>query len=421
MDTKIKNKIENAMRDCKLYLHYVGRQIPNGNYMIDHTDYDDDQWEFQCKIPSSNYKRMMDFLGSGEEAVIVVWWGEDSARQVADIDLKSNEHIFRTTNGRYIEMSIESFDYGIIVEQANGANVSMLLIPERFYPIAQFLELMDGGGKKPNGGLPRGVTLKDYLEYGKEVLNLELIHTGDFYPFSPYPFEDDGSNIPNPPRTRDQLGMLINREIDKHGPNCDLNWIDVSYITNMEELFCCSDFNGDISRWNVSNVTNMERMFERSKFNGDISKWDVSNVKSMNFMFSESRFNGDISNWNVSNVKDMSALFAGSEFNGDISKWNVSRVTDMGYMFINSKFNRDISNWDVSNVTDMWSMFERSEFNGDISKWDVSSVNRTFDMFLKSKFKGDVSKWNLNDRCKECIYSSLNKDENEDDEYGKPF
>ena len=86
-------------------------------------------------------------------------------------------------------------------------------------------------------------------------------------------------------KTKEELEQIIKDRISKEGPNCDLNDIDVSQITDMSELFAYSIFNGDISRWNVSNVKNMSKMFYRSKFNGDISEWDVSNVKNMAYMF----------------------------------------------------------------------------------------------------------------------------------------
>ena len=69
---------------------------------------------------------------------------------------------------------------------------------------------------------------------------------------------------------------LVNDAIEKNGPNCDLNFIDVSHVTDMRLLFYESQFNGDISQWDVSKVTYMDDMFADSKFSGDISKWKVS-------------------------------------------------------------------------------------------------------------------------------------------------
>ena len=218
----------------------------------------------------------------------------------------------------------------------------------------------------------------------------------------------------------DELQGLIKYSMRWFGKKCNLNWIGVSNITNMEYMFLDSKFNGDISQWDVSNVTDMFGMFRTSEFNGDISQWDVSNVTEMREMFEAAEFNGDISQWDVSNVTDMRDMFDNSKFNGDISQWDVSNVTDMHGMFWNSVFNGDISQWDVSNVTDMsymfasnvhfnqdismWnvsnvanmsSMFLNSKFNGDISQWDVSNVTTMFQMFLNSVFNGDISQWDV--------------------------
>ena len=151
-------------------------------------------------------------------------------------------------------------------------------------------------------------------------------------------------------RDRDHLRQIVFESIEKYGPNCDLNFIDVSQVTDM---YCI--FSGP-----------------NSVFNGDISGWDVSNVESMNDMFHGSQFNGDISGWNVSKVQDMSYMFQSSAFNGDIGNWNVSNVGTMSCMFRDSQFNQDISRWDVSSVFDMSNMFAHSQFNGDISQWNVS-------------------------------------------------
>ena len=101
------------------------------------------------------------------------------------------------------------------------------------------------------------------------------------------------------PKTRSELKEIIKTRIKEQGPECDLNDIDVSQITDMYDLFYNSDFTGDISKWDVSNVTKMSSMFFLSKFNGDLSKWDVSSVTDMRWMFQNSKFNGDISQWNI--------------------------------------------------------------------------------------------------------------------------
>lgn len=101
------------------------------------------------------------------------------------------------------------------------------------------------------------------------------------------------------PKTRDELIKLVEERIDKEGPNCDLNDIDTSEITNMSGIFANSKFNGDISNWNTSNVKYMSCMFESAYFNGDISNWNVSNVKDISFMFYNSEFNQDISKWKI--------------------------------------------------------------------------------------------------------------------------
>ena len=168
------------------------------------------------------------------------------------------------------------------------------------------------------------------------------------------------------PKTKEELLIVIKKEIQKQGNGTDLNCIDTSAITDMSLLFYYSQFNGDISKWNVSNVTDMRNMFAFSQFNGDISKWNVSNVTDMGSMFAYSHFNGDISKWNVSNVTFMSWMFANSQFNGDISLWDVSKVRWMKDIFLDSKFDGDISKWNIDNVEDdRSSLLEFGVYKGD--------------------------------------------------------
>jgi surface protein len=137
----------------------------------------------------------------------------------------------------------------------------------------------------------------------------------------------------------------IKQRVDKDGlakilrsceVDADLNYLDVSGITDMVGMFNGSQFNGDISKWDVSKVRSMHGMFYNSVFNSDISKWNVSKLINMNHMFSGSNFNGDISEWDVSNAEVMHETFGtlykdgvplkSSAFNGDISRWKFHKT-----------------------------------------------------------------------------------------------
>lgn len=246
-------------------------------------------------------------------------------------------------------------------------------------------------------------------------------------------------------QNREHLIELIDKAIEENGLECDLNFIDVSRVTDMSWLFENSQFIGNISQWDVSNVTDMSNMFYFSEFNGDISKWNVAEGTCIDDMFTNSNLewanslplwykkivpekkvvaknrehllsiidaaiekNGlecDLNYIDVSHVTDMSNLFGVGDydycddlaitgfacvpkkiknrcfFNGDISQWDVSNVTNMSGMFWWSRFMGDISKWDVSKVTDMSLMFCYSEFDGDISQWNVSNVINMYSMF----------------------------------------
>ena len=196
--------------------------------------------------------------------------------------------------------------------------------------------------------------------------------------------------------TNDTIRDIVRAAIIKYGQYADLNFIDVSCVSDMSNLFTINEyFNGDISKWDMHNVENTENMFDHSSFNGDISKWDMRNVENMSFMFSHSRFNGDISKWNVTGAKYMPYMFYKSSFEGDLSNWNVENVVYTTYMFCRSRFNGDISNWNMRNVRYMCGMFANSRFNGDISNWKIneSQLIEFDDVFKGSPLESNPPEW----------------------------
>ena len=124
--------------------------------------------------------------------------------------------------------------------------------------------------------------------------------------------------------TDENIHRLVKEALDKQGSNADLNYIDVSDVTDMSYLFSLrtlnskclgiyyKDLNPDVSQWDVSNVTNMEYMFYYcEKFNCDISGWNVSNVENMSHMFYRcKKFYCDLHDWNAENVKSYSYMFS---------------------------------------------------------------------------------------------------------------
>lgn len=229
-----------------------------------------------------------------------------------------------------------------------------------------------------------------------------------------------GSSATVVAKHRVHLKQLINRTINKQGPDCDLNFIDVSKVMDMSRLFARSRFDGDISSWKVSDECDLSCIFRGSRLeeSGKAKSWldkvyreRVENSKNADgVMVARSRAHlkalidsmvwlegdrCDLNGIDISRVTNMNYLFEFSLFDGDISKWDVSHVTEMDYMFADSWFNGDISNWDVSNVRKMGRMFIRSYFEGDIDRWNVSSEADTFEIFRQSMLekKGKLPKW----------------------------
>ena len=171
----------------------------------------------------------------------------------------------------------------------------------------------------------------------------------------------------------------------------NLNWIDISNVTMLDQLFNVGTFNRqyifwDVSDWDTSHVTSMAGTFNGCKDICDLSKWDTSKVTSMvNMFYGCSTFNGNISNWDVSKVTRFDSMFYGcSSFNQDISNWDISSAENLSYMFYNCiKFNQPIQKWNITKNMDIsYLLYGCTSFDQDLSLIDLRSFQTGyFDLY----------------------------------------
>lgn len=160
----------------------------------------------------------------------------------------------------------------------------------------------------------------------------------------------------------------------------NLNWLDISNVTMLDQLFNVDIFNRqyifwDVSDWDTSHVTSMVGTFKGCKDICDLSKWDTSKVTSMVNMFYDcTTFNGNISNWDVSKVTRFDSMFYGcSSFNQDISNWDISSAENLSKMFYNCiKFNQPIQKWNITKNMDIsYLLYGCTSFDQDLSLIDL--------------------------------------------------
>ena len=171
----------------------------------------------------------------------------------------------------------------------------------------------------------------------------------------------------------------------------NLNWLDISNVTMLDQLFNVGTFNRqyifwDVSDWDTSHVTSMAGTFNGCKDICDLSKWDTSKVTSMVNMFYEcSTFNGNISNWDVSKVTRFDSMFYGcSSFNQDISNWDISSAKNLSKMFYKCrKFNQPIQKWNITKNMDIsYLLYGCTSFDQDLSLIDLRSFQTGyFDLY----------------------------------------
>lgn len=140
------------------------------------------------------------------------------------------------------------------------------------------------------------------------------------------------NSINDKPSTKQELVEIISKYIEllkpKKNTTIDLNWLDVSKITDLGHIFRVQ-FKGDI----------------RSTLNFNVSKWNVSNCTNFTGMFAGcKKFNCDLSGWKLnSKVSDMGGMFMGcQEFKGiGLDKWNIPKNCYITSMFKKSGVTED--------------------------------------------------------------------------------
>jgi len=131
------------------------------------------------------------------------------------------------------------------------------------------------------------------------------------------------------PKSRNELISIIDEIIGIKKDFIDFNDIDVSEITDMEDIFSWKSeiTHIDISFWDVSNVKNMRQMFcgcKNLEKIGNISIWNTKNLEDITGMFygcKNLKDIGDLNNWDYSKIKSKQNAFSSVNKN-IIPKWS---------------------------------------------------------------------------------------------------
>lgn len=197
------------------------------------------------------------------------------------------------------------------------------------------------------------------------------------------------------PKSNSELRNIILTEVEKNGPNVDLNYIDVSEITDMNNMFKDIDFYGDISEWDMSHVLYANEMFSKcTSFCCDLSKWNLSSLIEGARMFYACRFlDCDMSNWGLDELKTSTQMFQlcvhmkGKGTN----KWRISKLVNADNMFAKcDALDTTFESWNTETIEEARSMFLDcrhldNKNKNDWSKWDIKSLRISTYMFSGCK------------------------------------
>lgn len=182
-----------------------------------------------------------------------------------------------------------------------------------------------------------------------------------------------------------------------------------------EELRAIVSLNLPLENLDVSEITNIDNLFKYKIVNSDISNWDTKNIESMNGTFYKATINCDLSNWNTSSLSSLTETFVGAYKDFGFSKWNVSKVKDLNGAFMYCSIEHlDLSDWNVENVEIMDDTFadygcqiiekdgeeiaeeiKDKSFNVSVSTWKTTSLKQANRFLMYSLAKVDLSGWDF--------------------------
>ena len=240
------------------------------------------------------------------------------------------------------------------------------------------------------------------------------------------------------PKDYDSLFALIRDRYNENKEFMDCTDIDVSEITQMNDMFSSLTHlkSIDITGWDTSNVTDMVHMFSYLPDLEEIiglEELDVSSVTNMNSMFENCKSieTIDISGWDTSNVQSMSHMFEFcyklKSINGiedidtssvkfgncmfrrcftleqlDLHKWKVDTFEKMNNMFaLCGELNTlNLSGWKIF-ATNLLGIFDSCGKlkDLDLTGWDMEHVDNCSKMFRQCEslehITGDIENWNM--------------------------
>ena len=194
--------------------------------------------------------------------------------------------------------------------------------------------------------------------------------------------------------------------------NINLNWIDISNITDLSRVFAkSSGLTIDCSEWDTKHVEKFNYIFAFINKSTTIkaNNWQFDSAKELDgmfyFTFNDVNVEIDAKHWNTENVTTMKNMFAycsNQNFLHYATKLDISGCTNFEKMFANSKCEEDLSNWEIpvsaigifKNPFAFGSMFE------EVQTMDTSWLPKIVNMQAKDPIE-EMFKRSLNRFCEE--------------------